>query len=131
VSTGSGVLWCEICETSGHDILTCSSIDKDSTNGGAEQDTGKPSKHLQNASISSLDPDKPKPLVMTLNKKPSFGNLPPAVGAPPNVPLPNPYKMSDSVAAGKDGTRDPSKWCALCERDGHDSINCSFEDQFG
>jgi hypothetical protein len=128
VSTGSGVLWCEICETSGHDILTCTSIDKASTNGGADSDAEKTSKHER---ISSLDPDKPKPLAMSLSKKPSISNLPPASGAPPNVPLPSPYRMTDSVAAGKDGTRDPSKWCALCERDGHDSINCSFEDQFG
>jgi hypothetical protein len=131
VSTGSGVLWCEICETGGHDILTCTSIDKAPTNGGADQDMDMISKHMQNASISSLDPDKPKPLVMSLNKKPSIGNLPPASGAPPSVPLPNPYKLTDSITAGKDGTRDPNKWCALCERDGHDSINCSFEDQFG
>jgi DNA repair exonuclease SbcCD ATPase subunit len=131
VSTGSGVLWCEICETSGHDILTCTSIDKESTHGDAEQDVEKISKHMQNASISSQDPDKPKPLAMSLHKKPSIGNLPAVTSAPPNMPLPSPYKMNDSVAAGKDGTRDPSKWCALCERDGHDSINCSFEDQFG
>jgi hypothetical protein len=131
VSTGSGVLWCEICETSGHDILTCTSIDKDSTHSGAEQDVTKITKHMQNASISSQDPDKPKPLAMSLHKKPSIGNLPAATSAPPNMPLPSPYKINDSVAAGKDGTRDPSKWCALCERDGHDSINCSFEDQFG
>jgi uncharacterized protein (UPF0335 family) len=130
VSTGSGMLWCEICENSGHDILTCTSIDKDSVNGAAEQDVEKISQHMQKDSISSQDPDKPRPLAMALNKKPSIGNLPSVTSAPPNIPLPSPYKINDSVAAGKDGTRDPSKWCALCERDGHDSINCSFEDQF-
>ncbi|KIW07573.1 uncharacterized protein PV09_01528 [Verruconis gallopava] len=131
VSTGSGILWCEICETSGHDILTCTSIDKVSTNGGNEHDMDALSRHMQKASISSLDPDKPKPLATSLHKKPSIGNLPAASSTPPTAPLPNPYKLGDSVAAGKDGTKDPSKWCALCERDGHDSINCSFEDQFG
>jgi hypothetical protein len=133
-STGSGVLWCEICETSGHDILTCTSIDK--TAEGSESTTQTEDSEsvdavatrLHSASISSQDPDKPKPLSTPLSKKPSQASLPPISGAPPNMPLPSPYDAS--VIAGKDGSRDPNKWCALCERDGHDSINCSFEDQF-
>ncbi|RDI89340.1 hypothetical protein Vi05172_g643 [Venturia inaequalis] len=134
-STGSGVLWCEICETSGHDILTCTGMDKSpSLNGETrhKNDTEKDAvaARLHSASISSQDPDKPRPLGV-LNKKPSVVSLhsiPPVSGAPPSMPLPNPFDAS--VIAGKDGSRDPNKWCALCERDGHDSINCSFEDDF-
>jgi hypothetical protein len=131
-STGSGVLWCEICETSGHDILTCTGMDKTPSVNGATKQSAEEEKdavaaRLHSASISSQDPDKPKPLGV-LNKKPSVASLPPISGAPPNMPLPNPFDAS--VIAGKDGSRDPNKWCALCERDGHDSINCSFEDNF-
>lgn len=134
-STGSGVLWCEICETSGHDILTCTGMDKSPSINGESKNNGDTEKdaiiaRLHSASISSQDPDKPKPLGV-LNKKPSVASLhslPPMSGAPPKMPLPNPFDAS--VVAGKDGSRDANKWCALCERDGHDSINCSFEDNF-
>jgi hypothetical protein len=145
-TVGSAVLWCEICETGGHDILTCPNIDGKETNGHAvngstmagasskfdNNDTPKQAIHTKNAfSISSQDPDKPKPLLM--GKK--MGQpLPPPPGAAPTGPLPNPLVMTsssmDSLVAGKDGTKDANKWCAMCEHDGHDSINCSFEDQF-
>ena len=33
--------------------------------------------------------------------------------------------------AGKaSGIIDPDKWCALCERDGHESVDCPIEDAF-
>jgi chromosome segregation ATPase len=152
----SGVLWCEICESNGHDILTCPNVDKNA-------DTG-PSCSISSSSISnnpaeasslsaddmpmqarvhghsitstsppnSQDPDMPKPLSMggrriTPAINPTALGAPPT--APPTAPLPSPYDAS--LVAGKDGSRpDPNKWCALCERDGHDSINCAFEDQF-
>lgn len=35
------------------------------------------------------------------------------------------------MMAGKtSGVIDPEKWCALCERDGHDSVDCPVEDSF-
>ena len=35
------------------------------------------------------------------------------------------------MAAGKaSGVVDASKWCALCERDGHESVDCPFEDAY-
>jgi hypothetical protein len=125
-STGSGVLWCEICENSGHDILTCTSIDKVAEVNGDSKETA--AARLHSASISSQDPDKPKPLAGFGKKDVTSSPLPPPAGAPPTMPLPSPYDAS--VIAGKDGTRDANKWCALCERDGHDSINCAFEEQF-
>jgi DNA repair exonuclease SbcCD ATPase subunit len=129
-STGSGVLWCEICEMSGHDILTCGNIDRVSDTHGSNHGVVDATRtHMQKLSISSQDPDKPKPLSSFNKKAPATSPLPPPpAGAPPTMPLPNP--LDGSVAAGKDGTRDPTKWCALCERDGHDSINCAFEDNF-
>jgi hypothetical protein len=32
------------------------------------------------------------------------------------------------VAGKASGVLDESKWCALCERDGHESIDCPFDD---
>jgi hypothetical protein len=126
-SSGSGVLWCEICENSGHDILTCTSIDKDiEVNGDSKESVAA---RLHSASISSQDPDKPKPLTGIGKKDTTSSPLPPLpAGGPPTMALPTPYDAS--VVAGKDGSKDPNKWCALCERDGHDSINCAFEGQF-
>lgn len=134
-----GALWCEICEKSGHDILTCPNIDKKSTDAGpgAANDTTPTATRTYSALTSSPskshkdDPDVPKPL--GFGKKSSLVGNHAAFGAPPTAPptapLPNPYDAS--LVAGKDGSRpDPNKWCALCERDGHDSINCAFEDQF-
>ena len=141
-TSGSGVLWCEICETNGHDILTCSSMER--PNSSLQRSQEKPvspaqSPRKHSASISSQDPDKPKPLTMgkrsPLSPHPPFSlhspqsPLPPLPGAAPTAPLPSPF--SSNLVAGKDGSKaDPNKWCALCERDGHDSINCAFEDQY-
>lgn len=151
-SSGSGVLWCEICETSGHDILTCTSMegsgksehDDDHTHPTSEDPTTNNSNsRFRSPTISSQDPDRPKPLSLGsgnsidktgVNKR--LPSLPPSSGAPPTAPLPNPLdsmtsSSSSSLVAGKDGSKaDPNKWCALCERDGHDSINCAFEDQY-
>jgi hypothetical protein len=253
-TAGSAILWCEICETGGHDILTCPHIDSSSSSAAAGPSTttlaaafgarasgnnfanymkaaegGSPTKYAAGkgksaepplgASASSSasavrgrkpsDPDKPRPL-MSLKK----GPLPPPPGAAPTGPLPNPLVPSpsvvaaaaaaaaaaqahaqiaaqnalvtaaaaaspppappalpmtpmgaqglglsmgpppsaapsappprpmvtppssasssvlDSLVAGKDGTKNPNKWCAICEHDGHDSINCSLDDDF-
>jgi hypothetical protein len=32
------------------------------------------------------------------------------------------------VAGKSSGVIDESKWCALCERDGHESIDCPFDE---
>jgi len=152
----SGVLWCEICESNGHDILTCPNVDKSGDTGpscsiSSSSISNKPVEssswsaddtpmqtrvHGHNITSSSpansQDPDMPKPLSMG-GRKTTPANHVTALSAPPTAPpaapLPNPYDAS--LVAGKDGSKtDPNKWCALCERDGHDSINCAFEDQF-
>jgi hypothetical protein len=43
--------------------------------------------------------------------------------------VPNPLE-SGPVAGKESGILDPEKWCAICERDGHDSVDCPFEDAF-
>jgi hypothetical protein len=148
----SAALWCEICENAGHDILTCPNIDSKESDSKVEvvdKATTPKAAHFKTVSISSQDPDKPKPLTM-LNKKPSMPSLkkklslPPPPGAAPTGPLPMPNVSPapavsapppinaslDSLVAGKDGSKDANKWCAICEHDGHDSINCSMDDEF-
>jgi CLIP1 zinc knuckle len=185
-TTGSAVLWCEICESGGHDILSCPNIDTPKVTNGKEISAQSnfnvftsptankvsmatngfdKATHLKNVSISSQDPDKPRPLMMNNNSSftklppsPTPGaplpSLPPPPGAAPTGPLPRPgaigpissyasnstqatvkadisrSSMDQALVPGKDGTRNASKWCAICEHDGHDSINCALEDQF-
>ena len=41
-----------------------------------------------------------------------------------------PENQAGMVAGKATGKIDPEKWCALCERDGHESVDCPFEDSF-
>ncbi|KAI0125944.1 hypothetical protein BJ170DRAFT_583670 [Xylariales sp. AK1849] len=128
--TESSTLWCEICETGGHDILTCTNMF------GPAQDQGKGSpivlktgKDVVRDSAKNLgvpqgnEDAMPRPLT-------PVKSVAAAVPPPSNVRvLPNP--TDSGPLAGKDsGIIDPEKWCALCERDGHESIDCPLEDAF-
>ncbi|KAI0140967.1 hypothetical protein F4776DRAFT_541093 [Hypoxylon sp. NC0597] len=138
--TETSTLWCEICETGGHDILMCTNMF------GPQKDPGKPSDQasgktgrdavregLKNLSVpaDANEEDTPRPLSPM---KPKAAPAPAPAPAPASVPptvkiLPNP--QDSAPLAGKDsGVVDPEKWCALCERDGHDSIDCPLEDAF-
>lgn len=121
-SVDGSVLWCEICETGGHDILNCTAM------GNASEATIGKSPAQRKASLGRLEkPNSPlnghhDATTPTIQRILSPGNA-------PTAPLPNPY--DSSLVAGK-GSReaDPAKWCALCERDGHDATACPFEDAF-
>jgi hypothetical protein len=120
-ATENSTLWCEICETSGHDILTCTNmfgseaaaaaaVGKSSTNGNADHNSLRAS----DAAPAPLSPAKSRS----------------ARPASPGIKiLPNPME-SGPVAGKESGIMDPEKWCAVCERDGHDSVDCPFEDAF-
>ncbi|WYZ34782.1 hypothetical protein EsH8_I_001058 [Colletotrichum jinshuiense] len=116
--TDNSTLWCEICETGGHDILTCTNMfgsDGAKTNG----DAGHTSKDAMTESLKPIaDEDKPAPLSPIKPKAPSSVKI-----------FPNPME-SGPVAGKESGVVDDSKWCALCERDGHESVDCPFEDAF-
>ncbi|KAI1096218.1 hypothetical protein F5B19DRAFT_225069 [Rostrohypoxylon terebratum] len=124
--TETSTLWCEICEASGHDILTCTNMFGPQNEPGkvanGEHKTGK---DVVRESFKTLsvpgEEDAPRPLSPMKPK---------VVPAPPTVKiLPNP--QDSAPLAGKDsGVVDIEKWCALCERDGHDSIDCPLEDAF-
>jgi hypothetical protein len=122
--------FCELCETSGHDILTCTNMF--SPNGGPP---GNAAPHLRTGKDvvkAGLSPKpaqeeyKPSPLSpMKVSPIEKDFPLPPA----PVRIIPNP--MESGPVAGKDsGVINLDKWCGVCEREGHDSIDCPFEDAF-
>ena len=117
--------FCELCETSGHDILTCTNMFSSNANAGAHAPAQPPKDSLKN-SLNTLSPvlphhhdDKPAPLS-------------PAKKSPAPTPvriIPNPME-SGPVAGKESGLINMEKWCGVCEREGHDSIDCPFEDAF-
>ena len=187
-ATDNSTLWCELCDTSGHDILTCTNI-LGSTNETENASQMRPQSNKSQSLASELDEDdedvededrdeivsamgsmaistkddddddfiKPAPLspnrsrtqqpltpqlasaepvasrsTTPLEPIPATAPLVPSVTvAKPSSPLPKPSLLESGPVAGKEsGIVDASKWCALCERDGHDSVDCPFEDEF-
>ncbi|KAH7364411.1 hypothetical protein BKA65DRAFT_603395 [Rhexocercosporidium sp. MPI-PUGE-AT-0058] len=121
--------FCELCETSGHDILTCTNMF--SPNSGAPRETShlRTGKDVVKAGLSpkpSHDEYKPAPLSPMKNKS-SFSSLQKA-STPVRI-IPNPME-SGPVAGKESGVVNMDKWCGVCEREGHDSIDCPFEDAF-
>lgn len=116
--------FCELCETAGHDILTCTAMfNGQGQNGTAPPRTGK---DVVKEGLKGLSPQVPqdeyKPAPLSPMKKA------PAPAAPIKI-LPNP--MGQGPVPGKEsGVVNPDKWCGVCENDGHDSIDCPFEDAF-
>ncbi|QVM06432.1 hypothetical protein D8B26_001143 [Coccidioides posadasii str. Silveira] len=130
--------WCEICETSGHDILTCTSMFSSSGNTGGKNDElvqNHPNNLTDERPSSSNAVDSSIPASSfdssvghTNDSSPSsrrtgrdvvLGGLK-GIGGLPSSMAP--------VAGKASGVIDESKWCALCERDGHESIDCPFDD---
>lgn len=142
--TENSTLWCEICETSGHDILTCTNMfgpgaDQNGDSSGRTAETaaaktqaptktgkdvvreGLDAKKLAVPNMNDEDGLKPAPLSPMVK--------PAATPTPTTHIIPNPME-SGPVAGKESGVVDADKWCALCERDGHDSVDCPFEDAF-
>jgi len=154
--TENSTLWCEICETAGHDILTCTNVFGPQQNqngvpaGGAndnsqnheskhtltvpgdlnEEDLPRPLTPIKRAPAPDAEPVSPVKVPEPVAEPVQEVAKPVQAGPPPGIRiLPNP--ADTGPLAGKDsGSIDPDKWCALCERDGHDSIDCPFEDAF-
>lgn len=118
--------FCELCETSGHDILTCTNMFSPNGNGNvkAHQRTGKDivKEGLKGLSVPKPSDDEYKPAPLSPVKKPA--NSTSAVRI-----IPNPME-SGPVAGKESGVINMDKWCGVCEREGHDSIDCPFEDAF-
>lgn len=160
-ATDASALWCEICETGGHDILTCTNMfatqqqqeesqpEQDGltskspppNNDIVKQETYEPSQsqfqsHSEDDHVAA--PLRPEPSLssiasvtsppLTASTKSKDAPVPPPSALPkPQPPNPNDLGM---VAGKASGMIDEEKWCALCERDGHESVDCPFEDAF-
>lgn len=117
--------FCELCETSGHDILTCTNMF--SPNGQPKETSGAQRtgrdvvKESLGLSTSKLSVDEYKPAPLSPRKSP--------LSTPSVRIIPNPME-SGPVAGKESGVINMDKWCGVCEREGHDSIDCPFEDAF-
>ncbi len=143
VTDGSN-LWCEICETGGHDILTCTNmfVNNNSNRNGNAQASPKPSPESQRtgrdvvieglknlaASSSPLQPLQNGHAVSP-SPTPANGYQYTANGTPRSQER-NIMMEGEMVAGKASGVVDESKWCALCEKDGHESVDCPFEDAY-
>ncbi|KAJ5157631.1 uncharacterized protein N7482_008731 [Penicillium canariense] len=128
-SSDDDALWCEICETGGHDILNCTSmfgsgnqnikekapvgapVNKSTEaladDHAASDETGSSENHADSVPTQRTGRD------VVLEGLKGIGGL----------------GSSMAPVAGKSsGVIDESKWCALCERDGHESIDCPFDE---
>lgn len=119
--------FCELCETSGHDILTCTNM---FTPNGTHKEVShqRTGKDVVKEGLKKLSPpvshDDYKPAPLSPIKK-----SPRPSGLTPVKIIPNP--MDSGPVAGKEsGIVDMEKWCGVCEREGHESIDCPFEDAF-
>ncbi|KAK4165678.1 Tip elongation protein 1 [Cladorrhinum sp. PSN259] len=135
-ATENSTLWCEICETSGHDILTCTNVFGPEHQQQQEQtqqrDGARTPENLGSYNVPSAHDDiKPAPLSPSKPRSTFTATVTP-MAAPAPAPVHNmPNPLESGPAPGKtSGVIDESKWCALCERDGHDSVDCPFEDAF-
>ncbi|KAJ5114547.1 hypothetical protein NUU61_000306 [Penicillium alfredii] len=116
--------WCEICETSGHDILNCVSMfgsnQKDASEPKKAPKTDKPAAEppatdhpTETSGPHESTPSQKTGRDVVLEGLKGIGGL----------------NSSTGPTAGKaSGVIDESKWCALCERDGHESIDCPFDE---
>ncbi|TKA68199.1 hypothetical protein B0A49_05933 [Cryomyces minteri] len=112
-------LWCEVCQSDGHDILTCTGMFGEHSQDSAR--TAVDGKHMEIGSAASQSRDHSTPSPET-HDSPS---------APKTVSPPKKIASSGSAPARPVPTpQDDDKWCALCERDGHLAFDCPDEANF-
>jgi hypothetical protein len=114
--------WCEVCETSGHDISTCPNAQD--TNGHeyqSEHDESEDelSSHMRSLNVSAPSKDKyndklEAPAPLSLRKTSSNASN-------------NGAEKSREIQEAPAAETDADKWCALCEKDGHLAFDCPDE----
>jgi hypothetical protein len=117
-SSDEDSLWCEICETGGHDILNCTSM-FGSGNGQQTAAGAKTQKPAQKPASDFKKPQEENVASQKTGKDVVFEGLK-GIGGLGSSMAP--------IAGKSSGVIDESKWCALCERDGHESIDCPFDE---
>lgn len=143
IITDGSNLWCEICETGGHDILTCTNMYINSNQNGSTRDPLKSSPKSQRTgrdvvleslrvlNVSSSPSTQPHGNGMAAATSPeSAQNIHLSAIVTPKAPVKNDLADGEMAAGKASGIIDATKWCALCERDGHDSVDCPFDDAY-
>lgn len=139
-ATDCSQLWCEICETAGHDILTCTNMFVTSNRNTPTKPQPQAQVRPTKTSSESLTQRTGRDVVMEGLKglsmsAPQKPDMEPDPVSPQWSPAPadtdkilNSHDENATMAPGKaSGVIDGSKWCALCERDGHESVDCPFD----
>lgn len=130
-------LWCEICDSHGHDILTCTNMFGDpARQSSSQEDQKEPSPKLPRTGrdvvregLKGLSVPSPHADDRVAPLSPARTKSAPSTPKAQQAPTPNP--MDQGLVAGKaSGVIDETKWCALCEHDGHESVDCPFEEEF-
>lgn len=157
-SEAGSVLWCEICETAGHDILTCTNMFGSAAGGPASagpQGEKKPQKEEEeeeeNGAEHEDDHDDDTDTIASVGEaveatiatvnglgtaQGDRGGAVSVIGErrkSVHLPAPPPMVSESSfgpVAGKESGVVDLERWCALCERDGHDSVDCPLDIDF-
>ncbi|KAK6526505.1 hypothetical protein TWF694_005088 [Orbilia ellipsospora] len=125
--------YCDLCEKSGHDILSCT-----------EMFAGKASKKDSVATFTTLEKAGMTPLPLNTggvvgrssleeadDRSGNGGGVSLNRAVTPNPPMKEEETDANglpAVAGKSSGVVDRGKWCALCERDGHDSVDCPLDD---
>ena len=161
--TDGSNLWCDICDTGGHDVLTCTKMfGKPSTSAAAsptqkngnnnlsprlqhrdtEDDYSLTASHPTTSSSNNNNSNSTNhygmsPLSPTsrgnanLNHSNSPTSMPRVPEPQPAKSMPMPNPLEGGYVGGKvSGVVDQSRWCAICERDGHDATDCPYEGDY-
>ena len=127
--TDSSTLYCDMCETFGHEILTCPTINGEPPDHQPSTKPHPPShrtgRDMMTEGVKGLGVSSP---VTNHYPAPLSPARSPAI-TPKANPMPNPMEQGP-VAGKKSGVIDGERWCALCERDGHESVDCPFEEVY-
>ena len=141
ITDGSN-LWCEICETGGHDILTCTNMFVNSKN---QNNNNNGINHINAAKTSPESQRTGRDVVLEAFKGIAMSSPQQQqtmekehVSPTKQISTSNSHvvqetkKMDpsngDMVPGKASGIVNETKWCALCERDGHESVDCPFDD---
>ncbi|KAI9723203.1 MAG: hypothetical protein M1828_004306 [Chrysothrix sp. TS-e1954] len=137
--------FCDICNEPGHDVLSCTKIDGTATGGPDDlREPEETSRHKSHPSAQvpplavSSGGSTPRPAQNGSTFPPRGASLeagkPPATEGTPKKSaggFDSKNLAPDAPAPGKNSRRvDMSRWCALCERDGHESVDCPFEEEY-
>ncbi|XHG02688.1 hypothetical protein AWENTII_006031 [Aspergillus wentii] len=133
-------LWCEICEEGGHDILSCTNMfgaDNKNKDVHAIEEPQNES-HAKTTPETSAAPTHYSSLEShdghdghdshNSNSTYEASSDSHKAGLEALKGISGVTASMSPVAGKASGVVDETKWCALCERDGHESIDCPFDE---